>query len=383
VISPIVVVSSAHSPFDNRIVAKQIKSICKLDHRVAFVVPSKAPIVSDGYETINLPKRGGRFFRFFILPILILVAGTRLRPRVIHFHDPDILFLCPFFRLFTRAAIIYDIHEDYASAFRTREWIPKGLRQAVSSIYRYAERILLAFVDQVILAEESYLDLYRHRADARLVRNFALLPPIRHEHDAAQCTESDLIYIGSIRRERGAEDMLHIVDSLTNRLGRPTRLLLLGPIEENYKKRLLALVSDLGLSGFVSILPPVPLSQVWGFLDRTKIGLSLLHGSPNLVHSLPTKLLDYYAAGLPVVVSDFPLWRRMIESDKTGLLVNPHDHERCARLILDLLSSSDLRESYGEQGRRVVVEKYNWKTEEATLLDVYNRMLSIQFGEFD
>ncbi len=103
--------------------------------------------------------------------------------------------------------------------------------------------------------------------------------------------------------------------------------------------------------------------------------MAILHPEPNYIESFPTKLLEYMAAGLPVIASNFPLWKEIIEGNNCGLTVNPLNPREIAKAVEYLLEQSDEARKMGENGRKAVVEKYNWETESRKLIAVYEDLL--------
>ena len=120
-----------------------------------------------------------------------------------------------------------------------------------------------------------------------------------------------------------------------------------------------------------------------GFLDREGVrelmsssiaGLVTLHPMDNYLDSLPIKMFEYMAAGLPVIASNFPLWREIIEKNHCGLCVDPISPQSIARAIDWVLTNPEEAEKMGKNGQKAVLEKFNWKNEEQKLLVVYRRL---------
>ena len=88
---------------------------------------------------------------------------------------------------------------------------------------------------------------------------------------------------------------------------------------------------------------------------------------PNNTSCLPNKLFDYMLMGLPVVASDFPLYREVVEPNHCGLTVDPTRPEEIARAMEYLIEHPHEARQMGENGRRAVLEKYNWEKESRKL----------------
>ena len=111
-------------------------------------------------------------------------------------------------------------------------------------------------------------------------------------------------------------------------------------------------------------------------LAGADIGLVLLHDVPRYREALPVKLFEYMAAGLPVIASDFPLWKGILEESDAGLVVDARDPEAIAEAMDRLIRSPELRQVMGENARLAVLQKYNWQSEANVLLKLYEEVLS-------
>lgn len=108
---------------------------------------------------------------------------------------------------------------------------------------------------------------------------------------------------------------------------------------------------------------------------RSRAGIVLYQQAANHVASQPIKMFEFMAAGLPVIASNFPLWKSIIEDNHCGICVNPADaqavREACERMLRDVQAG----ETMGRSGRMAVLKKYNWETEKVHLLEVYKEIL--------
>jgi glycosyltransferase involved in cell wall biosynthesis len=82
-------------------------------------------------------------------------------------------------------------------------------------------------------------------------------------------------------------------------------------------------------------------------------------------------MFEYMAAGLPIIASDFPLWRQIIEKNECGILVNPLNPQDIANAINFFVDHPNESERMGKNGRKAVESIYNWTIEERKLLKFY------------
>ena len=89
----------------------------------------------------------------------------------------------------------------------------------------------------------------------------------------------------------------------------------------------------------------------------------------------PNKLFEYMAAGLPVIASDFPAWRRIVDGAGCGFCVNPTDSEAVRDVCQYLLDHPEKGQEMGRNGYQAVQKRYNWNIEERKLLALYENIL--------
>jgi hypothetical protein len=112
-------------------------------------------------------------------------------------------------------------------------------------------------------------------------------------------------------------------------------------------------------------------------LADSRAGLVVLKPVAHEMVSLPIKLFEYMAAGLPVISSDFPVWREIVDSAGCGLLVDPLDLDAIVGAMQWVADHPDEAEAMGRSGRRAVEERYNWEQEANTLIAFYKDRLGL------
>jgi glycosyltransferase involved in cell wall biosynthesis len=79
-------------------------------------------------------------------------------------------------------------------------------------------------------------------------------------------------------------------------------------------------------------------------------------------------------AGLPVICTDFILWKEVVEENNCGICVNPKNVNEIVDAIKYLSDNPSIAEQMGANGQKIVLEKYNWNHEEKKLLEVYRSL---------
>jgi glycosyltransferase involved in cell wall biosynthesis len=168
--------------------------------------------------------------------------------------------------------------------------------------------------------------------------------------------------------------MLDAADILASR-GRPFGVELIGRVAEPFEAELARRQADaaypLHASGYV---PP---RQGWAHMARCHVGLAVLASTPNNRMSYPTKIFEYMALGIPVITSNFPLYRAVVEESRCGFCIDPHSPEILADKIEWLINHSDAAAAMGQRGREAVRHRFNWSSEAKKLLHFYGELLSI------
>ncbi|MFQ5576993.1 MAG: glycosyltransferase, partial [Anaerolineae bacterium] len=158
----ICVLTSVHRPFDGRIFHRQCVTLARAGYRVSLVAPAEfEQRVEAGVTVLGVPPAANRRERPRVWRHLFRQA-RRLRPDVIHFHDPELLLLVPLFRgrFGRRVKLVYDVHEYFADSLANKYWLPRPVRLAAPALARRAERALARGVDGIVCAVQAQTSLF-------------------------------------------------------------------------------------------------------------------------------------------------------------------------------------------------------------------------------
>jgi glycosyltransferase involved in cell wall biosynthesis len=280
-------------------------------------------------------------------------------------HDPELLLVAPVLKARGKV-VIYDMHENMPKAIATKSWIGRPLRAVLPAVYSGIERLLLNRMP-VVLAEQSYVKDYGHLQNTVVVQNMVL--PEVAEILAQRYRTPTVGYAGVVAKERGI-GVLHQAIGLVRASGIVAEVECVGPVHSiTYRHELEAL--SFGPSGTFRLHERMAPFDALQLMAKCHIGMALLQPTPNYMDSYPTKLFEYMALGMPIVASDFPLYRDVIEGVNCGVCVDPTDPAAAAEAIAYLLRNPELAQEMGRNGRQAARSEYGWGREAEKLLAFY------------
>ncbi len=360
--------TSVHRRDDTRILHRQCRSLAEAGHEVALVVADgRGPGTTHGVSIIDAGRSRHRVARMCWATRRVARTALDLDADIYHLHDPELL---PAGVRLKRAGrrVIFDAHEDAPRQLLAKHYLPPPIRAPIAATLAALESWALPRFDAIVVATPTIAArLERLHPRTVVINNFPILEELAGGTPPGVVREPLACYVGGLSRARGLDQMLAAIAQC-----RPeARLALAGPF---FPASLATECTHRPGSDRTVILGVLDRSGVRQLLGRARLGLVTLHPTPNHVESQPVKLFEYMCAGLPVVASDFPLWRRIVHDAGCGLLVDPLDPAAIAAAIDRLLGDPEQAEQMGRRGRDAVEQFYNWQTEEARLLALYESL---------
>jgi glycosyltransferase involved in cell wall biosynthesis len=367
----IVHLTSAHAEWDVRIFHKECRSLARAGYEVIALGNHACNNIIDGVRLRGLGWSSGRIQRMTVKLFGMCGEAFRAAGDLYHLHDPELLIV----GLFLRAAgkrVVYDIHEDLPRTVLFKAYVPKPLRKPLMWIVERVENAAAKRMSGLVAATPMLADRFCPiHSNTAVVNNFVIVDEFTSSTSLDwKARDPAVTYIGGISEGRGIREMLAAMDLLPRTLG--AKLDLGGWFCEE------ALWTDLAATpqwAHVNWHGLLDRNGIASLLNRVRAGLVVLRPDEPYVASQPTKLFEYMAAGIPVIASDFPLWRSIIRGAGCGLLVDPFDTGALARAIERLMTHPDEAEAMGQRGRKAVEERFNWANEERTLLSFYSSLL--------
>jgi glycosyltransferase involved in cell wall biosynthesis len=367
--------STVHSRNDTRIFIKQVRTLYSaLAHDVSLVVAdglgdSHQPGQPANFDLGKLPA--SRFKRAVMGNFRAFVFLRRTKPQLVHFHDPELIPLGLLLRL-RGCSVIYDVHEDVPRQTMSKHWIPVIFRWPVATVTAAMEWLAGKAFSAIVPATPTIAARFPVGKTV-LVQNF----PIQSELVLADpmpysVRPSKFAYVGGIADIRGGKEMVlaleHMADLPEVRLEMAGGI---SPQSFSTELRELAGWSKVIYRGIIGR------QDVARLLGSARAGLVLFQPMPNHVDAQPNKMFEYMSAGLPVIASDFPLWREIVAGAGCGLLVDPCDSHAIADALRWVLEHPLEAEAMGKKGQEAVHKIYNWERESTQLVGLYNKLLPV------
>ena len=365
----IVHISTVHTVFDTRIFHKECKTLAKSGYNVVLIAQHDEDENIDNIQILALPRSTNRLDRMTRILWKAYQTAIKENAEIYHFHDPELIPVGMLLKLRGKR-VIYDVHEDVSLQILSNHSIHKLNRIFAAKVVKFLEWFNRKFFNAIVAATPTIANHFLP-SKTITVQNFPVLSQLVNDDPIPYQERSHVItYVGVVGRIRGAKEMVKSLELLPADL--KVTLLLAG----NFSPPEIG-VELKHLEGWhrVKYLGWQSRREVAEALGRSRVGLVVLHPKINYLDSYPVKLFEYMSASLPVVASNFPLWKEIVEGNNCGICVDPLNPREIAKAIEYLINNPTLAKEMGENGRRCILEKYNWGNESEKLIELYRKIL--------
>jgi len=359
--------SSVHARGDDRIFTKECVSLANAGYDVSFIVADdKNDEVVNGVKIYGVKKINSTLKRIITIPNMLFIKAKQIDADIYHLHDPELLPIGIKLKKLKKT-VIFDSHEDVFKQLMSKTYLHPIMRYIVSLIYKFYEKKVVSKLDIVIsTTPDIYAKFRKWHSQVYLIRNFPILGEFAvNNKDVTK--GNNVLYLGGISKVRGIFEMVQAIDLC----------------KTNVRLKLAGQFFPQSLKDEISKCKGWEKVDVLGFLDRKqisvlfqdiKVGLVTLLPTPNHISALAVKMFEYMSAGIPVIASNFPMWKRIVDESKCGISVNPMEPQEIADAIDFLIYNPETAKEMGNNGSNAVKEKYNWALEEKTLLQAYQQI---------
>lgn len=359
--------TSVHPADDTRIFFKECSSLAKAGWETHLVAVNASEGKLNGVHIHSVhASKGSRLKRILLTAWNVYSQAAKLDCDCYHFHDPELIPYGLFLR-WSGKKVIYDVHEDVSNDILLKEWIPRYIRNTVSYLFEKFEKFAASQFSAVVTATPHIAKQFQECNLLTVnVNNYPLLAEVNELVDYSIVTKQAVCYVGGISNIRGILEMVAALEHTQ------VKLMLAGLFSSDKQYEMAK-----RLRGWCKV-------EELGYLDRESVikvmsesiaGLVLLHPTSTYRDSQPIKMFEYMSVGIPVIASNFPLWKNMMEENSCGICVDPLNPVEIASAINWVVEHPNEARKMGENGRKAILEKYNWEVEGKRLVNLYQGLL--------
>lgn len=356
-------ITSAHGRYDVRIFIKQCKSLANNGYDVTLIVnDDKDDEVIDGVKIISTNYNPeNRIDRFINSQKLLMSKAIDINADIYHLHDPDLL---PIGNKLKRLGekVIFDSHEDVPEQIRDKQWIPRIFRNMVSKMYEFYEKKSLKKYNSVISVTPHIVERLRKvNPITSMITNY---PIVDKDMEVIRKPRRAICFAGGVGQQWCHDKILNAIEDIDN-----IKYILAGTGSDEY----ISMLKSLPAWSKVEYRGRVSHAEVKTIYSQSLIGMALNYSTQAKKEGTlgNTKLFEFMEAKLPVICTNYNLWKEIIDEYHCGLYVDPNDIEEIKYAINHIIDNPEEAKIMGERGRQAVIEKYNWGMQEKKLLELY------------
>ncbi|KAB7889902.1 glycosyltransferase [Poseidonibacter ostreae] len=361
--------TSAHTRYDIRIFIKMCVSLAK-DKRFDVNLISADGLGKDVKENVTIhdagAKSGSRISRMTKTVDNVYKKALEIDCDVYHLHDPELIPVGLKLKKLGKK-VIFDAHEDLPKQLKSKPYLNKTLRFILSNLFSLYEKYSCRKFDYIVTAtpniRDKFLNINKNSID---INNFPILGELSISNES-YTKKNEVCYVGGISEIRGIKEVINALEYL-----------------DGIKLNLVGKFNNKTLEEEVKTYPGWKKVNHLGFLERdevadvmgrSKAGIVTFHPLPNHVDAQPNKMFEYMSAKLPIITSNFPLWREIVDGNSCGTCVDPLDSKQIAQAIKEIVDNELKADELAKNGEKAVLSKYNWDIEEQKLYKIYEDII--------
>lgn len=265
--------------------------------------------------------------------------------------------------------LVYDSHEYFTG-------VPElSQRPKVKAIWKRIESFIVPKIQYAYTVNSSIAQLYEdeYKIKFNVIRNMPEVKfQIRTDLDIIKrelrlpSDKATIILQGAgINIQRGAEEAVQAMQYVENAI-----LLIIG--SGDVIPALKLMVVELRLNEKVKFEPKKSPSELFLYTLCADLGLSLdKNTNLNYRFSLPNKIFDYIQAGVPILASDLPEVKKIIEGYNIGCISPDHNIKNLATLMNKMIDNKEMRLTW-QKNLKAASQELNWDHEKSKLLSIFS-----------
>lgn len=353
---------------DTRIFYRYCKSLStKYTVNLIAIHPKKE--VVDDIQIIPFKRFKNKIARISLTWFIMFFKALKTKSKIYHFHDPELIPCGLLLRLFGKK-VIYDVHENFAEDIFDKNWIKS--KSFWFNIFNFFEKKACKHF-KILLAEYSYEERYKKlNANYDVVLNYPDASFFTKYKVEAPRKSNRIYYIGILLDSRGLLEISEAI-YLLQKKDIFVYFDVVGELYSSLEKEFIDLPYFKEIDPYVLFHGRKNLEEGYEISKDAAIGMCIIQKMKNSEYSYPTKMFEYMHIGLPQIISNFDLYKSVVEKHQCGICVDPTSSEEIATAIETILGNENLANQMRLNGLNNA-HLYQWSECEKTVFKVYKSL---------
>ena len=360
---------------------RQAKSLIDNGFKVINVVSdNKSTEFENGVEIISSGFVAKNYIQRLILaPWKLYKKLKEIDADIYHTVHIDQLLLCLLLKLRGKKVIV-EIQESHPYTYYYKSTNPEWIKKIVFSILKFYMKATLKKVDYILTPSQDIHDyLVDWGLDETKINVFGNFPIINQEYKLTKeeymNRDNRILYFGIIYSFSRQEIFLKALSNFPD-----VKYLVAGKFMGNESYSYKPFLTNLAEWQKVEFIEGFSHSELKDFINRSTISNVLRdfsvfkttkQGSLGII-----KIFESMEAALPIICTDLPLYRSIINKYKCGILVDPLNPEEIKDAIEYLITHKEEAWEMGQRGRQAVIEEYSWDALSVKYIKLVNSLLN-------
>lgn len=365
-------ITSAHPRYDVRILKKECTSLARKYKTYLILNDENPDEIIDGVDILSTgfaPKN--RMERMFKSTNMIYIKVLKLKPNILHFHDPELLGIALKIKRKLKIKVIFDSHENTIQQIDSKTYIPINMRKFVKLCYKLYQNYVCKRLDGIITVDpEIEKSFAKVNSNTTVITNYPILEAVPLADEVINDEMHYIGFAGGITNQWNHDTIIQSLKPLAN-----CRYKLCGKSDGSYLDSLM----KMKCWDQVDYYGQISHDKVIRLLHSCTVGVALCSYSGNCNGTKGTlgntKIFEIMMAGIPIICTDFEIWKEIIEEGQCGICIKPDQVEELVKALKIIFADKNKAQLMGENGRKLICEKYNWSIMENKLLNFYSKIL--------
>jgi glycosyltransferase involved in cell wall biosynthesis len=369
--------SSVHSIHDTRVFSRECVSLAKY-FDVTLIAIGNFSGQKQGVRIIGIPLAKTKLERFFGTTFKVFVSAIKTEADIFHIHDAEMLPFALVLGLLGKN-VVYDIHENTKQDILLKPWLKQDLKAKAARMYDALLKFSSRFVHYIpVVANDQFLPIFhvKHK-QYTVIQNFADVDEMRKYkvEDRLILPDNHIFYVGMIK------DMYYDFN------------VLIEAVHQLKQKGFIVFVHAVGYFGAnvkhdfednkywhevkeqIHFYGKLSMDSAYKISMQCKLGICLKNQPEEILVSHERKFFEYMAVALPSVFCQSKIYKDINDKYKIGEAIDLKSAEQMALAIQIILSNDDEYRLMQANCIKASEEKYNWKSQERILVNVYKRII--------